>query len=366
MLSASPRERVDATATDLAVPNDEAVTVSVIVPCYNGARDLPACLEALQRQEWDGHAEIIVVDDASTDGTAAVAARLGARVIRNETNLGPAGARNLGAREARGRIFAFTDADCRPDPRWLSALVPLLGEGVAAVCGLTVGARHDSVLMRYLATNNQLLPLAHRDSGPRTHARRLADYARGLLTPPVPPEREVPRPVYSAASCNLAVDRAAFWSVGGFDAGFAFSGEDQDFCRRLCESHGVDLIFEPRALVRHDFKNSVRDTLRRSAAYAQGHMALREKGGEAGFLLFPIPLGVAALALAARRRPVLGLLSVAAIPAFYPRYFRMSPRPPLVDQVAFGYLNFLQEVAADAAVAQWLLRPGSGESATCG
>jgi glycosyltransferase involved in cell wall biosynthesis len=82
--------------------------ISVIVPAYNAATSLPACLRAaLDARPF----EVIVVDDGSTDDTASTARSFGVRLLKTSGRLGPAAARNLGAREARGSILFFVDAD---------------------------------------------------------------------------------------------------------------------------------------------------------------------------------------------------------------------------------------------------------------
>ncbi|MGR9085628.1 MAG: glycosyltransferase [Gammaproteobacteria bacterium] len=86
--------------------------LSVIVPAYNSAPTLPACLDALLRaRQHILEAEIIVVDDASTDATAAIASRYGIHLLEIRCNGGPAAARNLGAAHATGGILVFVDAD---------------------------------------------------------------------------------------------------------------------------------------------------------------------------------------------------------------------------------------------------------------
>src|SRR5689334_23846816 len=101
----------------MQIRHADELTVSVIVPAYNAADTLPECLLSLGRQMRAPH-EIIVVDDGSTDETAAIARDFGAWVVATQRRSGPAAARNLGVANARGNIVAFTDADCAPSPGW--------------------------------------------------------------------------------------------------------------------------------------------------------------------------------------------------------------------------------------------------------
>jgi glycosyltransferase involved in cell wall biosynthesis len=110
--------------------------LSVIVPVYNDQDALGRCLGALTASCPPG-VEIIVVDDASTDESATVAARLASRLVRLSTNAGPAAARNCGAQHARGEILLFVDSDVIVAPGALDHVVRLLGDRpeVAAVFG---------------------------------------------------------------------------------------------------------------------------------------------------------------------------------------------------------------------------------------
>jgi glycosyltransferase involved in cell wall biosynthesis len=86
------------------------MSVSVVIPVYNAAAHLEACLTHLA--QWPaGPLELIVVDDGSTDGSAEVAQRFGAKVLSTGGRAGPAKARNIGARAARGEILFFLDSD---------------------------------------------------------------------------------------------------------------------------------------------------------------------------------------------------------------------------------------------------------------
>ena len=84
--------------------------VSVVVPCFNAARTRPACLAAIAAQDVAPH-EIVVVDDASTDASAAIAAAAGARVISQPVNRGVSAARNRGAAESTSAVLFYVDAD---------------------------------------------------------------------------------------------------------------------------------------------------------------------------------------------------------------------------------------------------------------
>jgi glycosyltransferase involved in cell wall biosynthesis len=106
--------------------------LSFIVPAYNEELELPTTLSAIHRAAAANPEpyEIIVVNDGSTDATAAVAATAGARVLTIHRRQ-IAAARNAGAREARGDTLFFVDADTRIAPRHVSAALMVLGSGCA-------------------------------------------------------------------------------------------------------------------------------------------------------------------------------------------------------------------------------------------
>lgn len=84
--------------------------ISVIIPVYNAAPTLPACLDAVSRSEYRNF-ECLVADDGSSDASRDLAARHGVKIYRSESRRGPACARNRAAAHARGDILLFIDAD---------------------------------------------------------------------------------------------------------------------------------------------------------------------------------------------------------------------------------------------------------------
>lgn len=165
--------------------------LSVIVPVYNGRQQLSACLSALVASSSAG-VEIIVVDDASTDDSATVAARFaGVRVHRLAQNKGPAAARNYGARQARGELLFFVDADVVVAPGAVNRVVQVFTArpDLAAVFGsYDDRPRAPGVVSQY---RNLLHHFVHQSGSPEAST--------------------------FWAGCG-AVRRAAFEAVGGFNA----------------------------------------------------------------------------------------------------------------------------------------------------
>jgi glycosyltransferase involved in cell wall biosynthesis len=101
---------------------DDQPFISVIVPVWNSPVEIAKCLAAIGAQTYprDRH-EVIVVDNGSTDETAKIARSFPFVTLLSEPVASSYRARNLGLKVARGDYVAFTDADCIPDPDWLSA-----------------------------------------------------------------------------------------------------------------------------------------------------------------------------------------------------------------------------------------------------
>jgi GT2 family glycosyltransferase len=213
--------------------------VSVVIPARDSSRELAECLAALQRATTRP-TEVVVVDDASTDDTAAVAEARGARTIRLATNQGPAGARNRGAAVARGDVLAFVDADVAVAPDALDRLVATLARDrdVAAVFG-----SYDT----------------------RPRAAGLVSQFRNLLHHYVHQHGD-PEASTFWAGCGV-VRRAAFDTVGGFDERpVRYSIEDIDLGYRLRRA-GFRIRLDRDALCTHLKRWTLRSMVRTDVLY---------------------------------------------------------------------------------------------------
>src|SRR5205807_3675458 len=114
---------------------------------YNRATKLSRSLEALSRQTVGERAEVIVVDDGSTDTTAQVARAYEVKLVRHADNQGLAAARNTGVRASGAPIVAFTDDDCVPARDWLELLLrPYERPEVLAVGGTLSPLQTETLL----------------------------------------------------------------------------------------------------------------------------------------------------------------------------------------------------------------------------
>src|SRR5262245_42785385 len=100
-------------------PGPRGPALAVVIPVYNGGRDFERCLRRLCDSRGPAF-ELIVVNDGSTDGSAALAASFGARVIAHDRPRGPAFARNAGAEAAGADLVFFLDADVALHPEALA------------------------------------------------------------------------------------------------------------------------------------------------------------------------------------------------------------------------------------------------------
>jgi GT2 family glycosyltransferase len=240
----------DAFAAAPLRPPRHAPLVSVVVCTRDGAATLDDCLAGVAALRYPA-VETIVVDDGSTDASAAIAREHGARVI-STPNRGLSAARNTGLYAARGEIVAYLDDDARPDPDWLTY-----------VTATFTRTRHAAI------------------GGPNLPPPGDGDTAACVANAPGGPAHVLlsDTDAEHLPGCNLAVRRDALLSIGGFDPRFRAAGDDVDVCWRLTEA-GHTLGFHPAAVVWHRRRASVRGYWRQQRGYGRAEALLVEKWPE--------------------------------------------------------------------------------------
>jgi glycosyltransferase involved in cell wall biosynthesis len=139
--------------------------ISVIVPVYNGAATLADCLRSIYKSSFSAY-EVILINDASTDGSADVAASFPCQFLELDSNSGPAKARNLGALKSSGRILFFLDADILIQKDTLQQIIEAFGgnPSVSALFGsYTKETVPTDLVSRY---KNLLHHYTHQTSNP--------------------------------------------------------------------------------------------------------------------------------------------------------------------------------------------------------
>lgn len=186
--------------------------ISFVIPVRNGAADLSRCLSSIAANVPSaGGVEIVVVDNGSADGSGEIARLSGARVIdRPDVRVGAC--RNAGAAASRGAILAFIDADNEIASGWLHACARTFKEEGVGAAGFPYRAPADA-----------------------TWVQRMYDTLRAKAT-----DR---RDVDWLGAGNLAVRRAVFEQVGGFDERLE-ACEDVQLCQSV-RGAGYRVISEP-------------------------------------------------------------------------------------------------------------------------
>jgi GT2 family glycosyltransferase len=203
-----------------------------VIPVHNKAALTRQCVDALLRRDASDPAfEIVVVDDASSDGTGELlrAYGRGVRAVTLPENAGFAGACNAGASAARGDYLVFLNNDTVPQPRWLGTLVRYADVHLEAA---VVGAK--------LLYPDETIQHAGVVFGPNRYPHHL--YA-GF--PVDHPAVNVSRRFRAVTAACMLVRRTAFEAVGGFDRAFVNGWEDVDLCLKLGElGHEVHYCHE--------------------------------------------------------------------------------------------------------------------------
>jgi len=237
--------------------------VSVVVPIYNGEKDLPDLLECLRRQTYPRQqVEYLLVDNNSRDRTGEILATAAASCQADPSSIklyalnqnhiqSSYAARNTGIQAATGQIIAFTDADCRPKPDWLANLIqPFIAETVGIIAGEIVALSGKTLLEKYADIQETL-------SQKHTLDHSFCPYGQ---------------------TANLAIRRCIFTEIGLFRP-YLTTGGDADICWRILRGTNWQIKFAPLALVEHRHRSTLRQLKSQWRRYGESNRYLHEIHG---------------------------------------------------------------------------------------
>lgn len=204
--------------------------ISVIIPSYNSAATIAACLDSLLAQTGPPADEIIVVDSSCDDTPDIVSRYPHVTLIHLDAKTDPGTARNLGIHTAVGDILAFIDSDCVAAPDWLEKIASAHAAGYAVAGGCIHSANHSSDVV-----------------GQAGYLAEFRDFIPGL------PRRECRH----VPTCNISYGRSIFEHHGLFQGAY-YPQEDLVFNYRLW-TRGVKILFDPEIKVFHRHRSAAAD-----------------------------------------------------------------------------------------------------------
>ena len=272
-------------------PASSAGALSVVVVLHNSSETLASCLASIPRG-----AEVVVIDNASTDGGAALAERLlpAASVVRSERNLGFGGGCNLGLREATRDVVVFLNPDAVLTAEAVDRLVRALEEDGVGMVGpaiITPAGAVEHTCRRWTTAWHALiehLPFANR-------------WSPSGLRRDLPPESAIyrlgGRVAYVQGAC-MALRADTLRAIGGFDEDFFLYGEEESIALRL-RSLQKFCAYVPEAQAIHVGGTSTQHIgTRQSFHLWRSNVLLMRKRASSTRASLDILITVAALALA--------------------------------------------------------------------
>ena len=253
--------------------------VSIVVPTRDGRTLLARLLQGLAEHTRYPDFEVIVVDNASSDGTLewlqAQECPFALTVVRNARNYSFAMAVNIGASRAAGELLLVLNNDVEPiEDAWLRRLVMSLDQAGAVMAGaVLVDPNRESVSGRPIAVQHDGIAFRLNRGVLRPVLLGLGSDVSGVLGP----DGQV---AAVAAACAL-VRRTAFEQVGGFSEGFGYGSEDVDLCLRLASRGGAVTMSRSAVLVHRPMSTRRGSPEGAREAVLGNHRLLLERWGPA-------------------------------------------------------------------------------------
>lgn len=317
--------------------------ISVVVCTYNGGRKINKCLDALLNQEYPRY-EIIVVNDGSNDDTEAIIKSYPIKIINNSKNMGLSASRNVGIKNAKGEIIAFTDDDCMPKKTWLSGLSENYdNKNIAAVGGIIVPANvSTSIILKYLKARNPLTPLELSILNSNNIFYRLYLYLLNLFIDSNKLSNK--REVYSLVGANMSFRKKVLNEIS-FDNEFRFGSDEEDLFKRIhIQLKNVSIVLDPDIIVNHNFDLEISSILKRQFKYGQGNAKMYFKHLDHNPTIFPFPFIYIFLLTLVFFMPIYMLLFIFSPNILYINWTLKFIQYKNVNYLIFPYLQILIEL----------------------
>ena len=201
--------------------------VSLYIPCYNGEKNLKPCLTSIFNQTYP-IAEVLVVDDGSTDGSLDIASQFEVKVLEHGSNRSITAARNTALENSQGEFIASVDADVQLDKFWLERIMRNFPRPeVGGVGGRIIETNTISLVGNWI--------LSHRN--PDKGEERIDN-------------------VQCLPATSVVYRKRSLLEIGGFNDDKRYDHSDLDASMRV-KAFGYDLVHEPRALCYHHFSGGL-------------------------------------------------------------------------------------------------------------
>lgn len=235
--------------------------VSVIIPIYNGAEDLPDLLDCLEPQSYPSElTEFFLIDNNSNDNTASIIQnaiikasqkKLNFSYLKEDQIQSSYAARNKGVKASNGKILAFTDADCRPKYDWIEKLIqPFVNPKISIVVGEIEGVIGNSWLEKY------------------AHQYKVLSQRYCLENSFCP----------YGQTANLAIRKEVFYQVGLFRP-YLTTGGDADICWRILKQTNTEIKLASDAIILHRHRNNLKDFKSQWRRYGNSNFYLHKLHG---------------------------------------------------------------------------------------
>jgi len=280
--------------------------LSIIIVTWNSRVDIAKCLESLEASCIGGDFEIIVLDNASDDGTAdyVTAHFPNVRATASKVNTGFARGNNLAAQKACGRYLLFLNPDTWVDEDMVSAMVNFLdSHPQAGACAPRILNPDNSLQRGAMRTLPTLETLLYELSGLSRLFPRSRRFGRYMMTWwDHNDRREVEQP---AGAC-IAMRREVFEQIGGFDEGYFMYYEDVELCRAIL-AEGWKIYFLPDVCAYHIGNQSASQAVTKNFPqfYRSMYRYFRRHHGRLAAWVAKLLVGVAELGKLATLSPLL-------------------------------------------------------------